>query len=418
MKRPSLKKVLPPLVILLAAFGVAAALVITKPKPPPVESREKAWLVSTQILEPRAWSPSLVLYGRVESLWSSELTSAVAADVGEVAVIEGDEVARGDLLVRLDERDARLLLAQREAEVRETEAAMITEQRRNAADLEALPRERSLLELIQAEVQRAADLVKKKVGSQSSLDIAMQSLERQAIALSKRELAIQEHESRMAELEARRVRAEALRDQALLDLERCEVAAPFDGRVSGVLVSPGKRVRVGDPLVQLYDTGALVVRAQLPSRYLPAVRRARARGSELVVQGHIDTVPVKAKLLRLAGEVSQGSGGVEALFEIEGNGEELQQGRFVRLDLSLPEQPGLVGLPPEAIYGTDRVYRVDTEQRMRGLRVERVGETRDDQGRSLVLVRGENLKAGDAVVTTQLPNAVEGLLVRVPKKAD
>ena len=83
------------------------------------------------------------------------------------------------------------------------------------------------------------------------------------------------------------------------------------------------------------------------------------------------------------------------------------------MDLKLPEQPGLIALPHEAIYGTDRVYTIDGESRMRPVRVERVGETRSGGGGSLVLIRADVLKPDDRIITTQLPNALDGLLVRV-----
>lgn len=407
-------KILLPLLILGGAVFLAGRLIATQPKPEPVGVTEKAWLVSALPVERKAWSPSLVLYGRVESLWSSALTAAVAADVVEVAVIEGDDAAKGDLLVQLDETDARLELAQREADLLEAEAKISAEKSQHAANLEILPRDQELLALFQAEVDRTQDLVRKKVGAQSALDIARQAVERQAIAVTNREQSINEHESTLAGLEARRARAGAARDRALRDIERCRIVAPFNARVTKVEVSPGKRVRVGDVVVDLYDTDALVVRAELPSRYLPIVRRARAEGQELRVAGRIDDVPVVARLRGFAGEVATGSGGVEALFQIEGGSEVLQQGRFVRLDLTLPGVPDLIALPSEALYGTDRVYLIDSESRMRHLQVTRVGEARDDKG-SLVLVQSDDLNPGDRVISTQLPNAVDGLLVRLPE---
>jgi hypothetical protein len=45
--------------------------------------------------------------------------------------------------------------------------------------------------------------------------------------------------------------------------------------------------------------------------------------------------------------------------------------------------------------------------------VERVGEARNGEG-SLVLVRSDELEPGDPVISTQLPNAIDGLLVRKP----
>ncbi len=402
-----------PIVILAVAGVVAMALIATKPSPAPVSVSERAWRVGTVQVQRAAHRPSTTLYGRVESLWSSELTAGLTADVIEVAVIEGDQVSAGDLLIRLDDRDASLQLAQREAELQQAEARIAAEIRRHEANVDALPRERQLLALTRSEVNRLRNLVKKQVGAQSQLDTAQQAATRQAIALSAREQAVDEHAARLAEVEAARARAEALRDQALLELERCLVLSPFNGRVAQVLVSPGRRVRTGDPLVDIYDTDALMFRAQIPSRHLPAVRAAVAAGEPPEVQGQIDGVEVAARLRSLAGEVATGTGGVDGLFQVVRGQESISQGRFVRLTLSLPQARDLIALPHEAVYGTDRIYTIDAQSRMRSHRVERVGELRNGDGQTQVLIRAPALADGTAVVATQLPNALDGLLVSV-----
>jgi hypothetical protein len=84
----------------------------------------------------------------------------------------------------------------------------------------------------------------------------------------------------------------------------------------------------------------------------------------------------------------------------------------VNLRLSLPRQENSIPVPFEALYGTDRVYRV-VDQRLQGLQVERLGELRDDADRTLALIRHPDLRAGDVLVVTRLPNAVDGLAVEV-----
>ena len=204
-----------------------------------------------------------------------------------------------------------------------------------------------------------------------------------------------------------------MRDQARLELERTRITAPFTGRIARVLVSPGKRVRVGDALVEIYDTTAFVVRALLPSRYLRNIREAIRSGEILRARGRVEGFEVAASLLRLAGAVEGGSGGLEGLFRVEQGADLLQEGRFVNLDLALPLQQGLVALPHEAVYGTDRVYVVDENSRLRAVRVSRVGEIREGEAGSRVLIRSPGLRPGDQVITTQLPNAIDGLLVRL-----
>ena len=402
-----------PLLILIVAGAAAAGLIATKPKPKPVKVGERAWLVDTLIVERTRHEPGVTLFGKAESLWSSQLTAGLSADVVEVFAIEGDQVAAGDALVRLDDRDARLQLAQREAELLQAQARVASEMRRHEANVEALPRERQLLSLARDEVARLQDLVRKKVGAQSQLDTARQSAERQAVVVTERHQVVDEHDARLAEVEAARARAEALRDQALLELDRCQIKAPFNGRIAQVMVSPGRRVRTGDALIALYDTDAMIVRAQLPNRYIPTVRQALADGKALTAKGEVDGIRLTARLRSLAGDAASAAGGVDGLFDvIATTAPAIEQGRFVRLELALPAADDLIALPHEAVYGADRVYLVDTEKRLRPQYIERVGELRTDDGNSLLLIRAPEVPEGAEIVVTQLPNAIDGLLVR------
>ena len=118
-----------------------------------------------------------------------------------------------------------------------------------------------------------------------------------------------------------------------------------------------------------------------------------------------------ARLERLSAEVTRGSGGVDGLFGVSAGGTWLQIGRTVELTVNLPAEPGTVAVPSQALYGNRHLYRI-VDGRMRRIDVNRVGEFDTPDGRR-VLVRSSELATGDRVIVTQLPNAVEGLKVRV-----
>ena len=66
------------------------------------------------------------------------------------------------------------------------------------------------------------------------------------------------------------------------------------------------------------------------------------------------------------------------------------------------------------MVGVDQPERARlVDGRMRGVTVERIGETPTAQGTREVLLRSLALVEGDGVVVTQLPHALEGLKVRV-----
>jgi RND family efflux transporter MFP subunit len=253
------------------------------------------------------------------------------------------------------------------------------------------------------------------VGSESQIDQMRQAEERQALAVDQRRFSINEHASRHAQLEARLARAKTLLLRAKLDLDRTRVKAPFAGRVSRVSVSPGDRVRSGDEIVTVYDTSEIEVRAQIPTRHVPHIRDALGAGETLEAKALVDGRAVHARLDRFTAEVERGGGGADAYFRIIEGGRDLPLGRTVELVVDLPNVHDSVALPYEAVYGTNRIYRLDGE-RMRGLEVQRIGEQRGVDGSARVLVRSPELEAGDRIVITQLPNAMDGLRVKVAEE--
>lgn len=404
-----------PVLILLVGAGGLVALVNSKPQREALEAREKAWIIDVVAVEPGTVTPQLSLYGRVRSPRTANMSAAVTADVLSVDVLEGQYVQVGETIVVLDAREAELLHSQRAAEVADIRAQIENEWQRHENDLKALEREEKLLELNRREVKRAQKLARSKVGSESQIDQMRQAEERQALAVDQRRFSINEHASRHAQLEARLARAKTLLLRAKLDLDRTRVKAPFAGRVSRVSVSPGDRVRSGDEIVTVYDTSEIEVRAQIPTRHVPHIRDALGAGETLEAKALVDGRAVHARLDRFTAEVERGGGGADAYFRIIEGGRDLPLGRTVELVVDLPNVHDSVALPYEAVYGTNRIYRLDGE-RMRGLEVQRIGEQRGVDGSARVLVRSPELEAGDRIVITQLPNAMDGLRVKVAEE--
>ena len=363
-------------------------------------------------IEPGTVTPQLLLYALVDSPRVTRLSSAVAADVEAVDVLEGQRVGPDDRLLALDDREIRLVLAQRDAEKAGFEADLEHERLRHRNNLAALKHEEALLGLAEREVARARDLAERKVGSEASLDKVRREEERQMLAVEQRKLAIREHESRRKQVEARLARATAQQSQAMLDLERTRVYPPFAGRITEVFVSPGDRVRPGDRLLAMFDTEMLELRAQIPLRYLRVVHGALERGEILGAQAVVDGQEVRAVLHRLTARVDRGSGGADGLFRVTQGNAWLQLGRTVEFVLDLPAVENAVTVSREALYGTDRVFVLDGE-RMKSVEVERLGETHPDDGESRVILRSPALTPSVRLIVTNLPNAIDGLRVRV-----
>jgi multidrug resistance efflux pump len=402
-----------PIALLLAGAAATAVLVSSRPKPQALEVQEKEWIVATMSAQPQRLSPTLTLYAQVESPRSATLRAAVNAEVVEVIAREGDDAKSGTLLVKLDPSDAQWQVALREADVAELRAELGSEELRVATDRAALQHEVTLAELAQKAVERAQRLSSRDLGSAAGLDEAKQDAARQAMSVDNRRFAIAGHQSRVAALNARLTRALALESVAHLDLQRTQISAPFDARIAAVSVAPGDRVRVGDALLEVFDSRSLELRAQIPGSYLASLRAGLAAGQPAPATAMVDGKMVHARLDRLGARIESGRAGADALFRVDSaTASTLELGRTVQLSVALPSVDNVVPIPTEALYGSDQVYLL-IDSRMHLIKVQRVGEVVQADGSHRLLVKSEQLDADAKIIVTQLPGAVDGLKVRV-----
>jgi len=405
-----IKRVVLPLLIIVAAIVVFVGLKNSKPEHEVREKAEKIWRVETLPVSFQTRAPEITIYGRVETPRESTLTSALVADVINVHILEGTQVNAGDVLVELDNTDMDLLLQQRKADLAEINAMIASESVRYKRDKNLLENEKELLQLAENAVVRAKKLEKSKLASQATLDDVHASKHRQYLTLKLLEHNIDEHPARLAQLQARKQRAQALSSQAQIDLERCHVIAPFTGRISKLEIAIGDRVREGDSLLSIYDLTDLEVRAQLPGRYISQVRQMLSEQQKLLATATVDGKNLEFTLQRFSGEVRTDSGGIDGLFKLSSDSQSLSLGTFVELRLRLAQQDQVIELPYNALYELDRVYLLN-EGHLEAVTIERIGEYRTDDGEKRLLVRSSELKQGDQLVSTQLPNAITGLRV-------
>lgn len=175
----------------------------------------------------------------------------VAAQLGGVVLAmgprEGQAVAEGDLLARIDTR-----------ELEDTLASLQAQRDGAAADAERKARD----------AQRALDLLKSQTVSQSQVDqerAAARSAEEQVHSLEK-------------QIAAARTR-----------IGYARMTAPFDGVVSARLADPGDLATVGKSLYRLVDTRSARLEARLPAEVLARVRP----GTEVVLEQGGETLSLR-----------------------------------------------------------------------------------------------------------------------------
>ncbi len=186
----------------------------------------------------------------VRPLRSSDLAFAATGILAERLVGEGDEVAAGDVLLRLDDARERARLREADAALAAAEASL---QAARAGE-RAAERQIAVADAAvrMAEAQRdAADAALRLTATQAQATIAQAEAQvRQAVAgvgqaeanLEAARAALAQAGANAALAAAQRDQAEAARETASLAVRQRTLRAPFDGRVVSIGVEVGETV--------------------------------------------------------------------------------------------------------------------------------------------------------------------------------
>ncbi len=324
--------------------------------------------------------------GKVEPIHNFEAHAPTATTVRKILVKEGQKVKAGDLLIELDDADARAQLARAEAQLKAAQAASATLLQGGTTD-QVLTRQADLtkakaeLDAANRNLQAVERLQQKGAASQDEVVAAQQ---RQAKAQADVNLLSQEANNRYSKIEHSRADADVANARANVSaaqqtVENANVRAPFDGTVYQVPVRQGAWVNAGDLLVQVADMTAMQVRAFVDE---PEIGQLNSGENVSVTwdaipgrawSGHVKSVPTTV--------IQHGTRNVgEVLCSVDNQDAKLIPNINVNIVITTNSHPGALIVPREAL--------------------------RDDGGHSvLYVVHGDHLKA--TPVKTGVANLTE-----------
>lgn len=404
----NIKKWLYPLLIIAGAIGVFVLLKATKPAQPPVEIKQKNWAVQAQTLQLRTLAPMQTLYGKLESSQMVTVVAPVSGVIERLPLKSGDSFEPGDLMVAMAETDLTLPLTIAQADVDDIAEQLQLEKLAFDNDRKRLAFEKRLMAINSREVERSGQLLKKDLASQAALDQAKAALIRQEQIVAAAELTVAQHQAKQDQLEARLEKAKANLRQRQVNIERGRLKASFSGRVAEVPVAEGSHVPMGATLIRFYPLDSLELRAKLPSTLLHGVYQSLQSNQTMFAEFEMQGQHYQLPLSRLAGQSD--TSGVDAFFEVPSSLGVLRPGEMLDVNFFLSPIQDVFAVPLTAVYGRDRVYVIERGQlQMRQIKV--VGETLVN-GATHALLQGD-LRPGELLLTTHLPNAMTGLSVMV-----
>lgn len=398
-------------VILLGALLISSLIMVTGPNSTATPPEEKAWPVSTLQVSSSTIAPRFRAFGKVASRAVAKLSTDISAAVVEVAVSEGQQVSKGDLLVALDDAEYKLRHVEAQADLAQQQANLASMQAELSHVKATRKQHENMHRIANSKLARHEQLMQDRLISRSLYDEAVRSASQVNIEYQRHQQQLAELPHRVAAAKAQVAKAEALLSRAELNVSKTRILAPFSGPVLSVTAAVGDRMLPGNIVATLADAEAFELRIPMPEAYVGRLQQALAQQPAPSIQGTTDQGQVFT-LSRLAGAVSNGQSGVDAFFGLQARqGAALPaSGQVLELEITLPAMAQVLALPPQAIYENQRVYRV-IDNRLEPINIERVGETRNLQGEYQVLVSAPRLANGEQIITTQLPKAMQGLLV-------
>jgi multidrug efflux pump subunit AcrA (membrane-fusion protein) len=306
--------------------------------------------------------PSIDLIGAIVPIpeRTSEVSTQVAGQIERVAVIEGQSVQAGDVLIQVDPRPGEARLA----------GARATEQRAGAtlAKLEHGPRP----EEVEAARQTARQLAAVTQSLGAKLD-ALRSLhekgdvsdvefgqaqarfdaaEAESLAAEARLrlLEIGTRPEEIAEARAELAAAQADVAAAELEVEFCTIRSSIRGVVVQLSVRAGASVAPADVLATVVDTSELFVQARLPSAHFSEVKRGAH--ADVWIEPDVTTA-MPGSVARLGSQANPDTGDVDILVSIHNDSGTWVPGLACRLRVWLPELGDALAIPVAAVADRD-----------------------------------------------------------------
>lgn len=222
--------------------------------------------------------------GRIEAQ-SVDVAPKYAGRITEVLVHEGDVVEAGQVVARIDDRDA-------QAQVLVARAAVLRGKASKEGAEAAVMQAQSALDVATTNFHRITELNRQGHASDSALDDATNTFHAAEAGLASAKAQVSDSDALIAE-------AEAQLEQANIALEDLSVQAPLRGRVEYRLHEPGEIVAAGTPIVTLLDLTDVYMNVYLSA---PVVGRLAVGDEARMVLDPVPDYVIPARITFIAPE--------------------------------------------------------------------------------------------------------------------
>ncbi|MDG2294818.1 MAG: efflux transporter periplasmic adaptor subunit [Paracoccaceae bacterium] len=380
-------------------------------KPRTSQQRERVFTVNVVTAEPQSITPMLEAFGEVQSRRTLDLRMATGGQVIELAegFVEGGQVQAGEVLVRLNDADARSAVGRAEADVTDAMAEVEEADRALVLINDELQAARDQADLRSRALERQLDLKKRGVGTSAAVETAELAASSATQAVLSRRSAVDQAKARGAQAQTRLARAELALQDASRRWKDTVLTSEFSGTLGSISLVKGGLVSPNEKIGSLIDPETLEVAFRVSTEQYARLldRSGKLIKSQAKVSLNVfgTELTTDAVLSRDSGSVGAGQTG-RLLFAKLQNPRGLKPGDFVTVALSEPTMDNIIKLPSSALNADNAVLVLTEDDRLQSTEV-RVFRQQGDH----ILVRGRGL-SGREVVAEQTPVLGSGIKVK------
>ncbi len=295
---------------------------------------------------------SVVASGHVEAEYRANVGSQITGVVKDIPVAEGQTVKAGDVLIVLDDREARAAVGQAEGIVAQAEARLrqLREITLPSAE-ETLKQARATLINAEQTYERAAKLAVDGFATKATLGDAQKSLDIARAQVRSAELQVFTSRSGGSDY----VTAETLLNQARASLAAAQsrlsytvIAAPRDGVLISRDVERGNIVQPSNVLMRLSPAGATLLVVQIDEKNLGliAIGQAALASSDAFPKDTFD-----ARVVYINPGIDLQRASVEVKLLAPSPPAYLRQDMTVSVDIEVSRRPAALVVPAASIRG-------------------------------------------------------------------
>ena len=344
----------------------------------------------------------------------TDVAPTIAGKVVSVGVDLGSFVQKGQLLVQLDDRDARLRLEQAQAQVAQQEATVSQAEAKlglkrgqqfdpqRVAEVGAA---RVALDLANLQLKRFDRLIESGDVSKSNYD--QQKAQRDQLQ-QQYEATVTQARQNFAAIQTARAGVEAARsqiDQARKAIADARVISPISGFVADRPADVGEYLSTTSKVATIVRTNPLRVRIDVPEQAVPSIKVGQ---SVSVTTSAYPDRNFSGHVARLSPNVTASSRTLTVEAEVENSKNELKPGQFATIRILQPQTDAAVLVPSRAVRTEGNVSRVFVIKDGRAeQRLVQLGQSDGD----LVEIK-TGVTANEQVATGNIDQLVDGSPVR------